>query len=147
MTSWKVLSLFIVSLPQVPCFVQNFQCQLLLTWKWNMVVWVDVQMGLGWVFYIKTITENQLCEQILSSGKITLLLQMISHCKCSLIIAFSGLMFSFLIVPLSCLPPNSNKTRNTIVQMEKCTHFPFPEALLWRREYTMNCFTTLTPLL
>ena len=145
-TSWKALSLFTVSMPQVPCFVLNFLCQLLLTWTWN-VVWVDVWMGLGWVFYIKTITENQLCEQILSSGKITLLQQMISHCKCSLIIAFSGLMWSFLIAPLPSMPPNSNKTRNAIVQMEKRTYFSFPEALLLKREYTTNCFTTLTQLL
>lgn len=146
-TSWKVLSLFIVSMPQVPCFVLNFLCQLLLTWKWNIVVWVDVWMVLGWVFYMKTITENQLHEQILSSGKITLLLQMISHRKCSFIIAFSGLMWSFLIAPLPFVSPNSDKTRNTIVQMEKCAYLSFPEALLLKREYTTHCFTTLTQLL
>lgn len=124
-TSWKVLSLFIVSMPQVPCFVLNFRCQLLLTWNWNIVVWVDVRMGLGWVFHIKTITENQLCEQILSSGKITLLLQMIPHRKCSLITAFSGLMWSFLMAALPFMPPTSIKLGILLCKWRNAHTSPF----------------------
>lgn len=106
-------------------------------------LWVDVQMGLRWVFYIKTITENQLCEQILSPGKVTLLLQIIPPLWMSSERASSGLLRSFLVAPLPFVPSNSNKTRNITVQMEKCTYFSFPEALLSKREYSTNCFTTL----
>lgn len=123
-TSWK------------SCHYLPFQCLrfpvlfwiFLANFFWHeseMLFGLDVRMGLGWAFYMKTITENQLCEQILSSGKILLWLQMTPHCKCSLLIAFSGLMWSFLIAPLPFVPPNSNKTRRAIVQMEGSTQSLF----------------------